>query len=189
MSVIAACSTSYCQAFSFPHTVLSTFLHIFELFIGILVRFSLFLWPISFLLKDKSIIGHPLIKNVRNDMVLCFLICCGVLRRIFLFMGLFTHYGFDEALLYTVLFALFAHWCISRKVLLIMLNTCKSVNFKKNVLSEFSFGTKCPICLERFIHSQWLIQPPCGHRYHPICMLKVFAEYNNCPVCRKKFIR
>ncbi|KAI0212101.1 RING-type domain-containing protein [Lamellibrachia satsuma] len=44
----------------------------------------------------------------------------------------------------------------------------------------------CPICLAEYNKGEETRQMPCGHRFHPTCILPWLEKTNSCPVCRQE---
>jgi hypothetical protein len=45
-------------------------------------------------------------------------------------------------------------------------------------------GTKCTVCLVEFEEGEGTRQMPCGHLFHPRCILPWLEKTNSCPLCR-----
>ena len=53
------------------------------------------------------------------------------------------------------------------------------VNFLKEINQ-----VDCPVCQDEFTEGLELIKLPCGHFYHPDCILKWLKLNGTCPFCR-----
>lgn len=65
-----------------------------------------------------------------------------------------------------------------------IMNVCQIVDtFKRR--KEFN-DEKCPICISDFSNDLTVVELPCGHLIHELCVLEYFLADNiKCPVCRK----
>lgn len=44
----------------------------------------------------------------------------------------------------------------------------------------------CSICRENYVKNEILLQLPCNHFYHKLCIQKWFEKTTKCPLCRKE---
>jgi len=43
----------------------------------------------------------------------------------------------------------------------------------------------CSICLDHYIHGDYIAVCPCKHGYHPSCLSEWLHVRNNCPLCKR----
>lgn len=55
-------------------------------------------------------------------------------------------------------------------------------NYNKTVKEN-----KCPICFDKFIFKERIVETSCKHIYHAECLKKAFENKSSCPICRKDF--
>jgi hypothetical protein len=54
----------------------------------------------------------------------------------------------------------------------------------REVTHKESNDAACPVCAEDFRRRERLLEMPCGHSFHPVCLQTWLRETNSCPVCR-----
>lgn len=61
-----------------------------------------------------------------------------------------------------------------------------TITVNDNVIKALT-TTKCPICIDEFMHEDKIIRLYCRHVFHSKCILDWFSTNNTCPICRASY--
>jgi len=57
-------------------------------------------------------------------------------------------------------------------------------NLPSRTITKAHLPVECPVCKENFEEEEVVLEMPCGHLFHPDCLVPWLKIHATCPLCR-----